>query len=171
MIGVSTMFEKVLKLCRSWVRPRRAIVLIGIPGSGKSTYSRDRFSGSEFEIHSTDAIRGELFGDENMQGDWSQIERLLKKRVAQTLRGRKIPIIDATHARKVHRVRAVGWLHSMGARVHGVYVATPLTVCQERNARRSRVVPEAVIDGMFRSLLEEPPSREDGFDSLETVIF
>ena len=52
--------------------------LIGLPGSGKSTFARQWV---EYDpnciIISTDTIRAELFGDETIQGDWNLIEQVV----------------------------------------------------------------------------------------------
>jgi predicted kinase len=147
----------------------KAILIIGIPGSGKSTFAKARYPAEDYEIHSTDCIREELFGNENVQGDWNKIECLLKERVARSLHTKRIPVIDATHARKQHRINAVRWLNKMGADAHGLYVATPLTESMARNINRLRVVPDHVIIGMHNSLSEHPPCVEEGFVSIEIV--
>ncbi len=147
----------------------KTILLIGIPGSGKSTFAKQRYTADDFDIHSTDSIRGELFGDENTQGDWQKIEGVLKLRVAASLEKQKTPIIDATHAQKEHRTKAIAWLNRLGAEVHGLYVATPVEVCHSRNNSRTRVVPEYVINGMHDALAKNPPSKEDGFEAIEMV--
>ena len=42
-------------------------LMIGCPGSGKSTIAKKMAQNTGAVIVSTDAIRGELFGDENCQ--------------------------------------------------------------------------------------------------------
>jgi len=50
-------------------------ILIGCPSSGKSTLARAiRDADPNYQIVSTDAIRGDLFGDSTIQGNWSRIE-------------------------------------------------------------------------------------------------
>ncbi|NJR58666.1 MAG: ATP-binding protein [Cyanobacteria bacterium CRU_2_1] len=49
-------------------------VLIGVPGSGKSTFAQQWIARSpEYIWLSTDRIRAELFGDAANQGDWEKI--------------------------------------------------------------------------------------------------
>ena len=50
---------------------QRFIMLVGIAGSGKSTYAnyfvqRHKLVGEEITILSSDAIREEIYGDENI---------------------------------------------------------------------------------------------------------
>ncbi|NJN22182.1 MAG: AAA family ATPase [Leptolyngbya sp. RL_3_1] len=49
-------------------------VLIGLPGSGKSTWA-DLFMGLDppYGLISTDRIRAQLYGDEAIQGNWGTI--------------------------------------------------------------------------------------------------
>jgi predicted kinase len=147
----------------------KVILLIGVPGSGKSTYAKQRFTPPTHAILSTDSIREELFGNESVQGDWREIESLLRQRVAIFLTKNVTPVIDATHAQKKHRLHAIKWIQRLGAEVHGVHVATPLSVCKERNQNRPRKVPEAVINSMHAALKKNPPTRDEGFQSLEII--
>jgi predicted kinase len=147
----------------------KVILLIGVPGSGKSTYAKQRFTTPNHIILSTDSIREELFGDENVQGDWRKIESLLRKRVVDFLVKGTTPVIDATHAQQKHRMHAITWIRHLGAEVHGVHVSTPLAVCQERNQNRSRKVPEAVINSMHAALQKNPPNLAEGFHSIEII--
>ena len=45
---------------------QKLIVMVGVPGSGKSTYAKNTFSKTA-EILSSDALRKELLGNENDQ--------------------------------------------------------------------------------------------------------
>jgi predicted kinase len=147
----------------------KVVLLIGVPGSGKSTHAKQRFQPPTHSILSTDTIREELFGDESVQGDWHRIESLLRERVASFLAKGTIPVIDATHAQQKHRAHAIKWIRKLGAEVHAVYVATPLAICKERNQRRPRKVPEAVITSMYAALQKNPPAQSEGFQSIEVV--
>ena len=50
-------------------------ILIGCPSSGKSSLAGQiQEENPHYQNISTDQIRAELFGDETIQGNWSQIE-------------------------------------------------------------------------------------------------
>jgi predicted kinase len=80
----------------------RLILLIGLPGSGKSSLASmlaAAYPGSQ--VISTDAIRAELFGSESVQGPWllvlPQVEQQMRQAVEQSL----MAIYDATNAVRV----------------------------------------------------------------------
>jgi predicted kinase len=165
------LFSLRRRLLRSRFPGSRVVLLIGVPGSGKSTVARNRYPRPEFDIHSTDGIREELFGDEATQGPWSQIELVLRWRILKSVCARRVAVVDATHAQRIHRTVAVEWLRSIGVeQVHALHVATPLAICRERNRGRSRVVPDRVISAMHQALEASPPGVEDGFDVVEVVV-
>lgn len=57
------------------------IMLVGIPGSGKSTYADKLVKDNpEIIVHSSDKLREELYGDSSIQGDNGKLfEELHKK--------------------------------------------------------------------------------------------
>ena len=62
------------------------ILLVGIPGSGKTTYSKEYIERSPNTFHlSSDAIRKELYGDENIQGNPGEVFALMQKRAVEAL--------------------------------------------------------------------------------------
>lgn len=69
--------------------------LVGLPASGKSTFAKQKEM-SGYKIHSSDAIRKELYGDENEQKDGDKVFQLLYKRVAQDLKNGKDCVLDST---------------------------------------------------------------------------
>jgi predicted kinase len=49
----------------------KLILLIGLPGSGKSTLAKQLLAECpQMALISTDAIRGQLFGSQAVQGPW-----------------------------------------------------------------------------------------------------
>lgn len=149
------------------------IVLIGLPGSGKSTWAR-QFVGQHptYRIVSTDAIRQQLFGDEAVQGPWPQIWQQLQAQLQQGVwaieRGHCQGVIyDATNGRRRHRRDAIALARHLGFDfIIGLWFDIPLAVCLQRNQMRSRHVPPAVIERMHRQLQGAPPARQEGFDRL-----
>ena len=71
-------------------------MLVGLPGSGKSTYSKTQ---KDFVIHSSDALREELYGDENCQDNNTDLFAILHSRIKTDLIDGKNVIYDATNIR------------------------------------------------------------------------
>ena len=60
------------------------IMLIGIPGSGKSTVA-ERYAEEGYRVHSSDAIRALLYGTEVIQGKASEVLQILMQNVGESL--------------------------------------------------------------------------------------
>ena len=62
------------------------ILLCGIPGSGKTTWAKNYISKNPDFVHlSSDAIRAELYGDENIQGNPVEVFTLMQKKAVESL--------------------------------------------------------------------------------------
>lgn len=140
------------------------MVLVGLPGSGKSSYLGQIGA----TALSSDAIRRLLADDET--------DQTIHDRVFQTMRyllrhrlalGRPVTYIDATNLTPEERQPYIGIGRSYGCELEAVYFDVPLAVCRERNARRHRVVPEDALAKMAAKLV--PPSAAEGFDRI-TVL-
>lgn len=149
------------------------ILLIGLPGSGKSYWVEQFVAQSPGKsVISTDRIRAQLFGDEAIQGPWHFIWRRLQSEFCHAARQINlgevsVAIYDATNAARQQRRSAIALARANGfTNITGVQFDTPLEVCLERNCRRSRIVPEAVILRMHRRLQNAPPTFKEGFDQL-----
>lgn len=156
-----------------YTAPMPMLLLMGIPGSGKSSWARVFVeTHPRYRIISTDAIRAALYGDEAIQGDWSQIwfqvlsqwrEGILSLRQG-VLDGL---IYDATNARRRHRREVIATARDVGfTPIILVWVDLPLGVALERNRRRSRQVPPDIIAAMDRQIQDAPPSLAEGVDQI-----
>ena len=147
----------------------RLYILIGVPGSGKSTWAKD-FGESAFTlvIISPDDIRASL-GDVMDQSKNAEVWELAYDAVVDNLdRGWDV-ILDATAATLYTRKKSIEVGHSMNAEVIGVYFPVSAELAKERNKGRERVVPEHVIDRMIATLNLHPPHLGEGFNDLYTV--
>ena len=79
-------------------------LLIGPPSSGKSTLAKIMAPILNAEIISTDWIREKIYGDENIQGEWSEIKLEVQNQIITCLRNKTDFIIDATHAKRDWRL-------------------------------------------------------------------
>ena len=140
------------------------VMLVGIPGSGKSTFS-GKYEEQGYKIHSSDLIRRELYGDEEIQGKASEVFGLLEQRVRKDLRNGRSCVIDATNLSRKRRTAMLGSLAKHAARKTCMLVLATPSVCMERNKARNRTVPPEAINRMLRSF--ETPYYYEGWDTIE----
>lgn len=144
-----------------------AIMAIGIPGSGKTTVLEPLAKKYGFAHINRDDIRQELLGDANDQSAnqlvWEEANR---RTLAALIEGRGV-ILDSTFVEKWKRAEMIALLREGGAtHIIGVNCSVPLDVAKERNKSRARVVPGEVLEDMYRKLSAEPPTLDEGFDTL-----
>lgn len=143
----------------------RLILLIGLPGSGKS-YLAQKLLEPQRQLVSTDAIRYQLFGNEAIQGPWLLIWQEVQRQFQQAASAGEA-IYDATNAVRRHRREVIALARATGfTQIIGLWVDTPVWLCLARNRRRQRQVPEDVIFRMHRQLKDAPPSLQEGLDRL-----
>jgi predicted kinase len=131
----------------------KAFILVGAPGSGKSTYAGEIVLRENATIISGDAIREELYGSAEIQGNWTDIHDKIEEYVADCA-GRNQPVVmDGTHYRASYRREAIALLRSYGyTRIEAVVVDSSLATCLARNFQRKRHVPDYVIKGIHEKL-------------------
>lgn len=142
-------------------------MMVGLPGSGKSFTAE---SIPNAVVHSSDAIRAEVLGDENDQTQQDLVFQTLHKRVLQDLVDGKDVVYDATninYKRRIGFLDRVRALHKHDLRTVCFFMATPYEVCLERNNNRERSVPESVIQKMYFKF--DVPMMAEGWDEIRIV--
>lgn len=141
-------------------------VMVGIPGSGKSTWAREQCASRKAVIVNRDAIRSMLTGNsQKMVGD-STFEELVTRieddAVYNAINSEKNVILDATNTRVKATVRRMDSLAASALRYNGpfpkivpVVMDTPFDECLARNAQREHPVPEQVLHSMHSRLVKE----------------
>ena len=146
-----------------------AYIMVGAPGSGKSTHAARLAKRENAVIISGDQIRAELYGDADIQGEWmaiqDRIESLIEENVGRVL------IMDGTHYRAKYRKNAISLLQSYGyPDVRAIVVNPPLKICLMQNAARARNVPELIIEKMHSALQASLRGIDtEGFSMVEYV--
>ena len=143
-------------------------MIIGIPGSGKSTFAKN-LSGVYV---SPDEIRKELYGDISIQGNASEVFSLVEKRIKDALKNGNDVVYDATNTTP-YRKSTIKEFRSYGAKkVYGYFINTPFEVCCERNKNRNdrlEPVPDSVMQKMYDGIKKNPPCKNDGFDEFVII--
>ncbi len=126
------------------------ILLIGIPGSGKSTFSAMHFP-QEYARISRDVLR---------------TRARVASALVEALEARRNIVIDNTNVSRLERERFILPAREAGYRVAGYYFQSRIEDCLKRNAQRSGMarVPDVAIFARARDL--ELPSFDEGFDEL-----
>jgi predicted kinase len=142
----------------------RIVVLVGLPGCGKSTWLK-RNGGKGI---SSDAVRRLLADDETDQSIHPQVFQTVRYLLEQRLAiGRPVTYIDATNLTPEERRPYIEIARAHGCEIEAVWFDVPLAVCLERNARRARVVPAEALVKMAAKLV--PPAEAEGFDKVSIL--
>jgi predicted kinase len=142
------------------------IMLVGIPGSGKSTYAKYSMNEST-KYFSSDAIRKELWGDENCQQEHYKVFNLMQERTLEALKNGYDVIYDATNLTRKSR-RGIMNLLPTYVKAKCIIVWASIEECIKRDTERERSVGEEVIKTMCRRF--EAPFYDEGFDEIELYL-
>ena len=126
------------------------VVLIGIQGTGKSTFYQQRFADTHVRIN-LDMLRTR------------HRERLL---LEACIESKQSVVIDNTNVSREERRRYLEFALSAGFRATAYYFAVDLEMCLARNSLRTgeRRVPDAGVHGTLSRL--ERPTRDEGWAAM-----
>jgi protein phosphatase len=151
------------------------VVLVGVSGSGKSSFARRHFRATE--VLSLDACRALVSDDENNQAATPAAVEVLHFIIGKRLAAGLLTVVDATNVQPVAR----GSLVALARQYHVLPVAIvldlPVRVCEERNrARSDRSFGPHVIRQQNHLLRRALPAlKKEGFrhvfvlDSVEAI--
>ena len=139
-------------------------MLIGIQGSGKSTYALELAKKLNCEIVSTDKVR--MDNPNMLEKDvWPEVY----KRCSDALKEDRDVIYDATNVTPKVRKRFVDNVNALGANVKmgAYYFDTPVSLCAKRVAERNKEatqpeLPIPVVYSYAASIIY--PTLDEGFE-------
>lgn len=142
------------------------ILLCGIPGSGKTTYAEKMKNSYTYHL-SSDAIRKELYGDENIQGNPSDVFTLMQDRTIMLLNNGFDVIYDATNITRKDRASIIAKCPRF-AQIECHIIWAPIETCIERDAARKRTVGKEVIDRMLKRF--QPVFYDEGINEIKVIL-
>ena len=137
------------------MKQKNLFLMVGVPGSGKSTWIQQRFNPETDAWCSRDKVRFSLVAeDEEYFSKETLVVKTWHEEIRQAIRNDKIKniYIDATHTTKSARTKVLNALRAdlKNCDVIAVVLNTPLATCIHQNEQRQgrEVVPRSAIHRM-----------------------
>ncbi|MFJ2619094.1 polynucleotide kinase-phosphatase [Glutamicibacter sp. NPDC087344] len=140
------------------------VVLVGISGSGKSSFAATHFG--PFEVLSSDFFRGLVGNDETNQSATEAAFEALNFVAGKRLEAGLLTVVDATSVQQSARQTLIELARKHDVLATAIVLDLPIGVCLERNEHRGdRRVPPAAIDRQHKQLRRSLKSlRREGFN-------
>jgi predicted kinase len=142
---------------------KKLVLMVGIPGSGKTTLSRTLIEKGYLCLNA-DSIRKELWGDENDQREPETVFGKFFAQLEEAMAGGTDIVIDNTNINRRHRQPILERAAKFGYQDVQLWVLdVPVEVCLERNRKRERNVPEDIVRNMDTTIRTTgSPKRYEG---------
>ena len=142
-------------------------IMIGFPGSGKSSYAKKYLLTNNSVYLSSDDIRIELYGFEDQTHNTEVFVRM-KRETLIALQNDFDVVYDATNLSKKRRSDIIKSAKMCDAEVNAYLCCTPINIILERNiTRQERQLPWDKLVQMIQSI--EPPMYYEGFDNIYLI--
>lgn len=130
-----------------------AVILVGLPGGGKTTYYRTHYAGTHA------IVSGDVHGSPAKQLDL----------MLQYIRAGLSFVVDNTNVTRSVRAAHIRRAKAAGYRVICCYFETPTRTAIARNKSRAdkKAIPVPAI--LKAAKLLEPPGMEEGFDEILVI--
>src|SRR5947209_20168638 len=133
------------------------VILIGLPGAGKTTFYRERFAATH--VHVSKDLWPNAAGREARQ----------RRAIDEALAAGSSVVVDNTNPSAADRAALIALARARNARVIGYFFDVSTRAAVARNAGRSgrEKVPNVAVFTVAKRL--EPPTLAEGFDYLFRV--
>lgn len=147
-------------------------VLTGVPGTGKSTFIREKLVPTLSEstkVMSRDVVRFSMLDEKDKYfANEKEVWKEFISQIKSSLEVNENTIVDATHINKVSRTKLFNALSPIPTEINiiSVVILNDLETCLNRNKQRTgrAFVPEGAIKKMYDAF--EMPSSLEGFQDI-----
>ncbi|MBN1686995.1 MAG: ATP-binding protein [Spirochaetales bacterium] len=153
------------------------ILVCGLPGSGKSHFSKKYFQDTDRRRINRKEIRRHLYEMLNFGRTWSEdkfnetdeflVKHVERKTIEHLLQARQRLLVDNTSVTRSSRQAYVSLAQRMHCSIGVVFLNTPVKLCLERNAQQADSVPGLAVTNLAAAL--ELPTENEGFREIVIV--
>ena len=153
------------------------IILVGLPGSGKSTYIKQLKSKKNYVVVSTDDIFDRFAADAGINYNqafkilpYKEAEREMFDSLRAAVTQKKSIIVDQTNTTIKSRARKLGAVTKGYKKIAVVFSVDEKELQRRLDQREKEIgksIPKDVIQSMKTSF--QPPSKAEGFDEIIKV--
>ena len=147
------------------------ILVCGLPGSGKSVFSKQYFANSGRDRVNRKEIHRLLYEMIHFGKRWTETEfeaidehlvkHVERKIIEHLLQNKQRVLVDNTSVSESSRKTYIGIARQMHKTIGAVFLHTPPATCLQRNREREDPVPERVISNLAAAI--DLPGTEEGF--------
>ena len=147
------------------------LLVCGLPGSGKSAFSKQYFSNSGRARVNRKEIHRLLYEMIHFGKRWTEqefdaldehlVKHVERKIIEQLLQKNQKVLVDNTSVSESSRKSYVGIAQQMHRTIGAIFLYTPPATCLQRNREREDPVPERVISNLAAAI--DLPGKEEGF--------
>lgn len=144
-------------------------IMIGFPGSGKSSYARKYLLTNKSVYLSSDQIRVDMYGFEDQTHNSEVFERMKKETILALQNGFDV-IYDATNLIRKRREALIKDIKSktQNIEINAYLCCTPINIVLERNMTRTeRHLPWDKLEQMIKSI--EVPMYYEGYNNIMLI--
>lgn len=140
------------------------VMLIGLPGSGKSTKAKE-YESLGYVIHSSDAIRNEL--NLHSLNDTQKVFDILHERIIEDIKLGKDIVYDSTNLTRKRRMSFLEMIKNFKCIRICEVMLTSIEICRERNSKR--ISYSRVTDKEYDILIDRFnfPMSDEGWDIIK----